>query len=194
MIQTQVLAEESTLWFETRGKERRDAVRMHACKHACMGPCLARMHVPPLTPCAPACMRRPSRHAPLHACAAIQGVVLADFDTAFSKYHFTEFDNGTFVFIEPMVSAAVVLARALHALAAPPGAPPVVVSETLCVHACMHSLTGWLAEAHAARASLRNTSCLPACCDPLSSCTLRPHAFLRATASCLPTGQLHEDH
>lgn len=61
---------------------------------------------------------------------SIQGVVLADYDTAFSKYHFTDFDNGTFVFIEPMVSAAIVLARSLHALAAPPGAPPVVVNYT----------------------------------------------------------------
>jgi hypothetical protein len=44
-----------------------------------------------------------------------------------NPYFHSSYDNGTYVDVEPIAATAVVLARALHALAAPTGAPALKV-------------------------------------------------------------------
>jgi len=67
----------------------------------------------------------------LRAKPTIAGILLAEFDTQFiNPYYHSSFDNGTFSSVEPLVATAVLLARTLHALAAPAGSPPLVVNIT----------------------------------------------------------------
>jgi hypothetical protein len=44
-----------------------------------------------------------------------------------NPYFHSSYDNGSYVDVEPIAATAVVLARALHALAAPVGAPALKV-------------------------------------------------------------------
>jgi hypothetical protein len=64
---------------------------------------------------------------------SIQGVVLAEFDTAFSNpYYASRFDNGSRVDLDSVAAAAAVLAGALHRLA---GGDPSAL-RVRCLGAC----------------------------------------------------------
>ena len=66
----------------------------------------------------------------LRARPGIAGAVLADFDSAFATpYYHSRFDNALTVDEDSIAEAAVVAARALHALAADDGSPELQASR-----------------------------------------------------------------
>eukprot|EP00955_Chlamydomonas_euryale_P004920 52624-Chlamydomonas_euryale.AAC.1 len=73
-----------------------------------------------------------------------QGVVLADYDTAMPAYFRSELDTGAYVDAQPIVGAAVVLARMLHAQASPTPSVPLVVGVERRPKACIVDLVGLL--------------------------------------------------
>ncbi len=72
-----------------------------------------------MQPCVPP-LQRPPRRRPADTSSARRRAYI-------NPYYQSGFDNGSFVTAQPLVSVAVLLARTLHALAAPAGAAPLLV-------------------------------------------------------------------
>ncbi|KAL6750838.1 Nicastrin-domain-containing protein [Haematococcus lacustris] len=80
----------------------------------------------------------------LRAKPSIAGVVITEFDSQMiNPYFHSAYDNASWVAVEPIMVGAALLARALHALAAPPGAPPLQVNMS-SVRSLVQSLAACL--------------------------------------------------
>lgn len=80
----------------------------------------------------------------LRAKPSIAGVVITEFDSQMiNPYFHSAYDNASWVAVEPIMVGAALLARALHALAAPPGTPPLQVNMS-SVRSLVQSLAACL--------------------------------------------------
>ncbi|GFH13456.1 nicastrin, partial [Haematococcus lacustris] len=80
----------------------------------------------------------------LRAKPSIAGVVITEFDRQMiNPYFHSSYDNASWVAVEPIMVGAALLARALHALAAPPGTPPLQVNMS-SVRSLVQSLAACL--------------------------------------------------
>lgn len=81
---------------------------------------------------------------------AIEGIVLTDHSAAFSNaFYQSHLDTVESVQVGSLVAAAVVLARALHSLAAAPSTPPLQVPPPLALPLFCCLLTGLQQSQHA---------------------------------------------